>query len=49
MKSSIAACLLLLCATPARGENWPGFRGPTGQGMSSEKNLPLKWSRSEDG
>jgi outer membrane protein assembly factor BamB len=26
------------------GENWPGFRGPTGQGISHEKNLPLTWS-----
>jgi outer membrane protein assembly factor BamB len=24
--------------------NWPRFRGPTGDGVSSEKNLPLKWS-----
>jgi outer membrane protein assembly factor BamB len=28
----------------ARTENWPGFRGPTGQGMSSEKRLPTEWS-----
>jgi outer membrane protein assembly factor BamB len=25
-------------------ENWPGFRGPTRQGISNEKNVPLKWS-----
>ncbi len=25
-------------------ENWPGFRGPGGQGHSSETNLPTKWS-----
>lgn len=38
---------LLLCfalALSAVAENWPGFRGPTRQGHSSEKNLPLAWS-----
>ncbi len=24
---------------PCAAENWPGFRGPTGQGISHEKNL----------
>ncbi|WCJ59371.1 PQQ-binding-like beta-propeller repeat protein [Fontisphaera persica] len=24
-------------------ENWPRFRGPNGQGISSETNLPLTW------
>jgi outer membrane protein assembly factor BamB len=24
--------------------NWPAWRGPTGQGHSDEKNVPLKWS-----
>lgn len=31
----------------ARAENWPRFRGPTGQGLSQEKGLPLRWSRTE--
>lgn len=29
-------------------ENWPQFRGPTGQGLSKEKNLPLHWSAGEN-
>ncbi len=29
-------------------ENWPCFRGPTGQGISTEKNLALTWSLSEN-
>ena len=37
-----AAALLL--STSARGENWPRFRGPNGQGHSSETGLPLHWS-----
>jgi outer membrane protein assembly factor BamB len=28
----------------ASAENWPGFRGPTRQGVSSETKLPLQWS-----
>jgi outer membrane protein assembly factor BamB len=29
-------------------EDWPAFRGPTGQGHSSEQNLPLEWSESRN-
>jgi outer membrane protein assembly factor BamB len=28
----------------ARAENWPQWRGPTGDGVSAETGLPLKWS-----
>jgi outer membrane protein assembly factor BamB len=34
---------MVLALTMARAENWPGWRGPTGQGHSSEKDLPLTW------
>ncbi len=27
----------------AAGEDWPGYRGPTGMGLSSESDLPLTW------
>src|SRR5437588_5000880 len=33
---------------PYTAENWPCFRGPTGQGISSEKGLPLTWSLKEN-
>jgi outer membrane protein assembly factor BamB len=39
---------LLHSATSLRAENWPQFRGPTGQGISTEKSLPLKWSSTEN-
>ncbi len=29
-------------------ENWPCFRGPTGQGVSTEKRLPLTWGLKEN-
>ena len=28
-------------------ENWPQFRGPTGQGHSNVIELPMKWSRTD--
>lgn len=41
--------LLLLGATlPLGAENWPQFRGPTGQGHSSERGLPLEWSETRN-
>jgi outer membrane protein assembly factor BamB len=50
MKSSLPYCLLVLWAvTPAApAEDWPCFRGPTGQGVSTETNLPLHWSDKEN-
>ncbi len=44
------ALTLLLClaaATPAAADNWPAFRGPTGQGHSREIRLPVTWSSAE--
>lgn len=40
---SRAVVLLLLLASAARAGDWPGWRGPTGQGVSDEKGLPLTW------
>ena len=28
----------------ARGDPWPAWRGPTGQGICFESNLPVRWS-----
>lgn len=47
MVSKTRAIALALCSLSfAAAENWPGFRGPTRQGVSSEADLPLHWSRS---
>ena len=37
------ACLPIVHAA-AGGEDWPQFRGPTGQGHSAERGLPLEWA-----
>ena len=36
--------LFCVLALAARAEDWPQFRGPAGQGVSSERGLPLQWS-----
>lgn len=41
------ALLLLLLSAPAWAQadgNWPRFRGPSGQGLSEEKDLPVSWN-----
>jgi outer membrane protein assembly factor BamB len=40
----VALILLLFASTGARAQEWPQFRGPTGQGHSDERGLPLNWS-----
>jgi outer membrane protein assembly factor BamB len=47
MRSTLAL-LCVLAATVLRAEEWPQFRGPTGQGHSSEVGLPLEWSESRN-
>jgi outer membrane protein assembly factor BamB len=39
-------CLLLL-TLPLMGENWPQFRGPSRQGVSTERGVPFTWSETE--
>ena len=37
--------LLLFCVCSlAQAENWPGWRGPHGDGTSDEKNVPTHWT-----
>jgi outer membrane protein assembly factor BamB len=43
MLTIVGIALLIDQAALGRGENWPGFRGPTGLGLTQERNLPLKW------
>jgi outer membrane protein assembly factor BamB len=40
------AVVFTVMAAPA--EDWPEFRGVTGQGLSSERGLPLEWSDSRN-
>lgn len=45
-KIKFKSCIILfiLFNVPAlQAQNWPGWRGPNGDGTSSETNLPVKW------
>ncbi len=44
----LALTSLVLSVGLARAENWPGWRGPRGDGTSNEKSLPLTWSETEN-
>lgn len=39
---------LLFFSLPMLAEDWPEFRGPSGQGHSSERGLPLTWSETKN-
>jgi outer membrane protein assembly factor BamB len=40
----LIALLLVALSLPLEAQDWPQFRGPTGQGHSTETGLPLEWS-----
>jgi outer membrane protein assembly factor BamB len=40
--------LVLLSVAAAQAENWPQWRGPGLNGVSNEKNLPVKWTSEEN-
>jgi outer membrane protein assembly factor BamB len=40
--------MTLVFAGSVFAENWPQFRGGTAQGISTEKNLPVAWSATEN-
>ncbi len=42
-RCALVAVVLAVSGT-VRAGNWPGWRGPTGNGLSAEKNLPAEWS-----
>lgn len=46
MKLTLITALSLLAAV-ASAENWPGWRGPRGDGTSTDKNVPQQWSATE--
>ncbi|HEX5834806.1 MAG TPA: PQQ-binding-like beta-propeller repeat protein [Pyrinomonadaceae bacterium] len=40
--------VFLLSLSVANAENWPQWRGPNLNGVSNEKNLPVKWTTEEN-
>jgi hypothetical protein len=48
MTKTSSLVLVLLVTTMSRAEDWPGWRGPRGDGSSSEINVPIRWSKTEN-
>src|SRR5687768_11912778 len=39
-----AFLVTLLLSAPAMAEDWPGWRGPRGDGTSAEADVPVRWN-----
>jgi hypothetical protein len=49
LNGSCGLMLVALAMSSTSGaENWPGFRGPRGLGISSERGLPVQWSGAQN-
>lgn len=48
LKSLQAVAILILSISIAYADNWPQWRGPSLNGVSSEKNLPVSWTTEEN-
>jgi outer membrane protein assembly factor BamB len=47
-RSFLASVVLILPTALLAGDDWPQFRGPTGEGHATAKNLPLEWSKNKN-
>jgi outer membrane protein assembly factor BamB len=48
LRSAIVVTSLVAASTGLSAENWPQWRGPALNGLSAEKNLPVRWSPTEN-
>ncbi|MEM8667499.1 MAG: PQQ-binding-like beta-propeller repeat protein [Planctomycetota bacterium] len=50
MRQLFVACsaFFVFSAAPLHAENWGSWRGPTGNGISTEVNLPVEWSKDKN-
>lgn len=44
----VRLAIVFVAATTVHAQDWPQFRGPTGQGHSSETGVPLEWDESRN-
>jgi outer membrane protein assembly factor BamB len=47
-RNAVLFVLFIAACSTVEAANWPGWRGPTGQGFCDEKNVLLKWSDKEN-
>ena len=48
IRRAAVAFLIVTYGIAAHAQDWPEFRGPTGQGHSTERDLPVEWSESHN-
>jgi outer membrane protein assembly factor BamB len=48
VRTAFGALALLACAASLCAEDWPGWRGPRGDGTSMEAGIPLQWGVNEN-
>lgn len=48
IRGNLINSLLAAVTLPVAAANWPAWRGPDGNGASSETNLPVAWSATEN-
>ena len=48
MRALLVTFILATATAAVRAENWPQWRGPSLNGVSTEKNLPVEWSTEEN-
>ena len=48
MQRLLVLLLIAGASVLAQAEDWPQFRGPTGQGHATERGLPLEWSETKN-
>ena len=48
MKKLLVLLLIAGASALAQAEDWPQFRGPTGQGHATERGLPLEWNETNN-
>jgi len=44
----LVSVALVISGTPVKADNWPEFRGPTGQGIVGSAKLPIEWSSTKN-
>ena len=45
---TLASLVCLVCLAGTQAADWPGFRGPQGNGITQEASAPLEWSASKN-
>jgi len=45
---SLCACAALTLTGRSRADNWPQWRGVRGDGVCDERNVPIRWSKTEN-